>query len=35
VLKVEGRYRYFDKLVDNLDDSLNGAEATVGVGWRF
>lgn len=35
VLKVEGRYRYFDKLVDSLDDSLNGAEATVGVGWRF
>ena len=35
VLKVEGRYRYFDKLVDNLDDSLNGAEATVAVGYRF
>jgi len=35
VLKVEGRYRYYDKLVDTLDDSLNGAEATVAVGYRF
>jgi opacity protein-like surface antigen len=35
VLKVEGRYRYFDKLVDTLDDSLNGYETTLGVGWRF
>jgi outer membrane beta-barrel protein len=35
VLKVESRYRYFDKLVDTLDDSLNGSEVTVGVGYRF
>ena len=33
--RLEGRYRYFDKLVDSLDDSLNGVETTVAVGWRF
>jgi opacity protein-like surface antigen len=35
VVSLEGRYRYFDKLVDRLDDSLNGYETTLGVGWRF
>jgi opacity protein-like surface antigen len=33
--RVDARYRYIDKLVDQVEDSLNGAEATLGVGYRF
>jgi outer membrane beta-barrel protein len=35
VVRLEGRYRYLDKIVDNFDHSLNTVETTLGVGWRF
>lgn len=35
VIRLEGRYRYVDKLVDAFDDSLNTFETTLGVGWLF
>jgi outer membrane beta-barrel protein len=35
LLRVEGKYRYLDKLVDNLDDSLNTFEATLGASYQF
>lgn len=35
MVRVEGRYRFIDALVDPLDDSLSTVEATVGAGWRF
>lgn len=35
VIRGEARYRYIDKLVDTLDDSLNSFEVTLGLGWRF
>ncbi len=34
-LRLDLRYRYLDKLVDRLDDSLNTFETTVGVGFKF
>ena len=34
-IRVEGKLRYIDALVDELDDSLGIFEATVGVGWVF
>jgi opacity protein-like surface antigen len=33
--RIEGRYRYLDKVVNRFDDSLNTAEGTLGVGWQF
>jgi opacity protein-like surface antigen len=33
--RVDARYRYVDKLVDQIGDSLNGGEVTVGLGYRF
>jgi len=35
MVRVEGRYRYMDKLVDKSDDSLNTVETTAGIGWRL
>lgn len=35
IIRGDARYRYMDKLVDNLDDSLGTYEITVGIGWRF
>lgn len=35
MIRLEARYRYVDKVVDNLDDSLNTVETTLGVGWQF
>lgn len=34
-LRLDLRYRYLDKVVDRLDDSLNTFETTVGVGFKF
>jgi outer membrane beta-barrel protein len=34
-LRLEGKYRYLDKLVDGLDDSLNTFEATLGAAYLF
>ncbi|MET0281125.1 MAG: porin family protein [Steroidobacteraceae bacterium] len=33
--RVDARYRYVDKLVDQASDSLDGGEVTVGLGYRF
>jgi hypothetical protein len=35
LIRLDGRYRYIDKLVDTLDDSLNSFEMTLNVGWQF
>ena len=35
LVRFEARYRYLDAVVDNLDDSLNTFETTLGVGWKF
>ncbi|MGH8262925.1 MAG: porin family protein, partial [Steroidobacteraceae bacterium] len=35
LFRVEGRYRYLDKIVDNFDTSLNTFETTLSVGWQF
>lgn len=35
VLRLEGKYRYLDAVVDRNDDSLNTFETTLGFGWRF
>ena len=35
IVRLEGRYRYLDGLVDAFDDSLNTFETTLGVGWAF
>jgi outer membrane beta-barrel protein len=35
LLRAEARYRYLDKVVDRLDDSLNTVETTLGVGYQF
>ena len=35
VLHLEARYRYFDRLLEPIDDSLETFEPTVAVGWRF
>jgi outer membrane beta-barrel protein len=33
--RLEARYRYVDAVLDDLDDSLNTVETTLGIGWRF
>ena len=35
LVRLEARYRYLDKVVDNFDNSLNSVETTLGIGWRF
>lgn len=35
LVRVDARYRYLDKIVDRLDDSLNTFETTLGVGFKF
>ena len=35
LFRLEGRYRYLDKVVDRFDDSLNTFETTLGVGYQF
>ncbi len=35
LIRVEGRYRYLDKLVDRFDHSLNTVETTLGVSYQF
>jgi len=35
VVHLEARYRYFDRLLEPVDDSLETFEPTVAVGWRF
>jgi outer membrane beta-barrel protein len=35
LVRLEARYRYLDKVLDNFDNSLNSVETTLGVGWRF
>jgi len=35
LFRVEGRYRYLDKVVDHFDHSLNTFETTLGVGYQF
>jgi len=35
LVRLDARYRFIDKLVDQFDDSLNGGEVTLGLGWQF
>lgn len=35
LFRLEGRYRYLDKVVDRFDHSLNTVETTLGVGYQF
>jgi len=35
LVRLEGRYRYLDGVLDRFDDSLNTFETTLGVSWRF
>lgn len=35
LLRLEARYRYVDAVLDDLDDSLNTVETTLGVAWQF
>ena len=35
VLHLEARYRYFDRLLEPADESLDTFEPTVAIGWRF
>jgi outer membrane beta-barrel protein len=35
LVRLDARYRFIDKLVNQFDDSLNGAEVTLGLGWKF
>jgi len=35
LVRLEARYRYLDKVVDQVSDSLNTVETTLGVGWQF
>jgi outer membrane beta-barrel protein len=35
MIRLEARYRYLDKVLDNLDNSLSTVETTLGVGWQF
>jgi outer membrane beta-barrel protein len=35
LVRLDARYRFIDKLVNQADDSLNGGEVTLGLGWRF
>ncbi|NKE70285.1 porin family protein [Candidatus Manganitrophus noduliformans] len=34
-LRLDGRYRFIDQLVDSREEQLNTAEATVGIAWVF
>ena len=34
-LRLDARYRYLDKIVDQYDDSLNTFETTFGIGFQF
>jgi len=35
LVRLDARYRFIDKLVDQYEDSLNGAEVSLGIGWKF
>jgi outer membrane beta-barrel protein len=35
LVRLEARYRYVDAVLDDLDDSLNTVETTLGIGWQF
>lgn len=35
LVRLDARYRFIDKLVNQFDDSLNGGEVTLGLGWKF
>lgn len=35
LVRLDARYRFIDKLVDQVDDSLHGGEVTLGLGYRF
>lgn len=35
LVRLEARYRYVDKVLDNFDNSLSTVETTLGVGWQF
>lgn len=35
LVRLDARYRFIDKLVNQFDDSLDGAEVSLGLGWRF
>jgi outer membrane beta-barrel protein len=35
LFRLEGRYRYLDKVVEHFDQSLNTFETTLGVGYQF
>jgi opacity protein-like surface antigen len=35
LFRLEGRYRYLDKVVEHFDHSLNTFETTLGVGYQF
>ncbi len=35
LVRLEARYRYLDKVLDQFDNSLNTVETTLGVAWRF
>ena len=35
VFRLEGRYRYLDKVVEHFDHELNTFETTLGVGYQF
>ena len=34
-VNVEARYRYLNRLISDSNQSLNTAETTLGIGWRF
>lgn len=35
LVRLDARYRFMDKLVNQFDDSLHGGEVTLGLGWKF
>src|SRR5690606_20822730 len=35
LVRLDARYRFIDKLVDQFEESLHGGEVTLGLGWRF
>lgn len=35
LVRLDARYRFIDKLVNQFDDSLNGGEVSLGLGWSF
>ena len=35
LVRLEARYRYLDKVLDQFDNQLNTVETTLGVAWRF